>query len=105
MHAVPARSAGLHSLQEKEAQARLDPRTRALSTALRDLAEQGDRRFLIDRDHSCAIEAPLDLLDQRVIHLMGRGVGPRGQYDLFALDLGMFSDILAERHRCPHRLS
>ncbi|BAK37595.1 hypothetical protein MLP_45810 [Microlunatus phosphovorus NM-1] len=79
-------------IQEKEAQARLSPRTRSLSGLLRDFAESGQRRFMIDRDHSHEEPELLDLLDQRIVHLIERGIGPRGKFDVFAIDLGMVAD-------------
>jgi hypothetical protein len=98
--ALAARQFFIH---EKEKQARWTPRTRALSTTLRDFVEAGHQRFLVDRDHSHSNAELLELLDQRIIHLLDRGVGPRGKYDVFAVDLGMIADELSEESFLPNR--
>ena len=49
---------------------------------------------MVDRDYGSS--AVYDLLDQRLIHLLDRSVGPGGKYDVYAIDLGMCSDALLD---------
>ena len=91
---VVASSSREFFVKAKESQARLLPSTRSLSGALRDFALSGGRRFLVDRDYGSS--AVYDLLDQRLIHLLDRSVGPGGKYDVYAIDLGMCSDALLD---------
>ncbi len=93
--AAITRAARRHYLQTKESQANLLPSTRNLCCALRDYSAVGGRRFLVDRHH-CSI-AVYDLLDQRLIHLLDRSVGPGGKYDIYAIDLSMCADGLADK--------
>lgn len=89
-----ARAARKFYIQAKESQARLLPSTRKLSAALHDFAAARGRRFLVK--HHYANDAIYDLLDQRIVHLLDRSVGPGGDYDIYAIDLGTCADVLAD---------
>lgn len=91
-----ARALKRYFVQEKEAQSRLVPQNRTLSSSIRDAADGRLRRFLVDRDKVSSERALLDLQDQRLIHLLDRAVGPKGKYDVFAVDPGYYADGLLE---------
>lgn len=69
--------------------------TRALANITAFVADRRKRTFLIERGHDSGHEVIQDLYDARLIHLLASGVGPRGNYDLFALDYGGYVNILA----------
>lgn len=86
---------------EKEAQVRNAPGPRRVLNGLRVLAEKGTNRFLLTRDWSSRNDDVLELLDQRVVHLLARAVGPGARYDAFAIDLGLYADLLSPAESLP----
>jgi len=69
--------------------------TRALGHITNFAVNRRKRTFLIERGHDSNHDIIQVLYDKRLIHLLRSGVGPGGNFDLFALDYGAYSDLLA----------